>query len=74
MSRLYIFALDQDVYPLVKKAIIREINSSIDFYKQKAKKENPKPYDIRIMERTLKEISLMQDFLKELEIRERLSR
>ena len=66
--------MDDEVFPLVRKAVANEINSMIDFYHKKASKENPKPVDIKIMERSLTEIKLLQDFMLEMDLREKFAR
>ena len=74
MERMIVFAIEDSVFPLVRRAVGNEINSAIDFYHAKAKKENPKPVDIKIMERTLEDIKLLQDFILEMDLRKNFSR
>ena len=71
---MVIFAIDDEVFPLVRKAVANEINNAIDFYHKKAAKDNPKPVDVKIMENTLTQIKLMQDFILEMDVREKFAR
>lgn len=66
---LLIIAVNKQIYQLVRRAVSREVRSLEDFYQMKARKENKKPADETIMQRTLKEIQLLQDFAIELDRR-----
>lgn len=66
---LLIIAVNKQTYQLVRKAISNEVRSLEEFYHMKALKENKKPVDETIMQRTLKDIKLLQDFAIELDRR-----
>lgn len=72
MYRLIPTTLLGDLYVVAhycNKAVSNEVRSLEDFYHMKAKKENKKPVDETIMQRTLKDIQMLQDFAIELDRR-----
>lgn len=66
---LLIIAVNKETYRLVRQAISNEVNSLESFYHDKVAKVNKKPVDEKIIERTLKEIQVLQDFAIEMDRR-----
>lgn len=66
---LLIIAVNKQTYQLVRRAVSAEVRNLENFYLMKSRKVNKKPFEESIMQRTLKEIKLLQDFAIELERR-----